>query len=166
VHGQGPGCAYIAHVFLPLCGQGTAVPPAPTPHMTYAADSIPENGDSCAAELGLDVDAVRTCVFGQVCAGRYARFCSWCSRVCCSSAVLLGSRLLSFADWRPKAGKDLMADDAKAVTNFEASWSPTVYLNGEQFCLWDSTPCGADDADGFIAAICALYDGDKPPACL
>jgi len=60
--------------------------------------------------------------------------------------------------------KALLTASIARMNAFGAKWSPTIYISGKQYCLWNSSPCNADSIDDFRVAICAAYTGSSPPA--
>jgi len=62
-------------------------------------------------------------------------------------------------------GKGLLKQAMDLANNDGASWSPTIFINDELYCLWHSIPCKATTDADFLRAICAAYKGTTPEAC-
>eukprot|EP00727_Mastigamoeba_balamuthi_P012091 m51a1_g7504 putative polygalacturonase inhibitor 1 (621) ;mRNA; f:280562-282655 len=62
-------------------------------------------------------------------------------------------------------GAELLDEAVQLSDKYGAVWSPTVWINGELYCLWHSSPCKAASEDDFLKAVCAAYTGPKPAAC-
>ncbi|EKE40669.1 hypothetical protein ENUP19_0085G0145 [Entamoeba nuttalli] len=63
-------------------------------------------------------------------------------------------------------GNTLMKEAVDRPIQMGSTWCPTVYINNERYCLYDSYPCNATTLDDYIRDICAAYTGtNKPSAC-
>ena len=63
-------------------------------------------------------------------------------------------------------GTQLFKDSTELADQMGAVWSPTIYFNGNMYCLWDSMPCKAQKPEDFLKDICLLYKGpNKPKEC-
>jgi len=58
-----------------------------------------------------------------------------------------------------------MSEAMKFASADNATWSPTVIINDEVYCLWDSAPCKATKDTDFLRAICDAYKGPTPSGC-
>ena len=61
--------------------------------------------------------------------------------------------------------KGYLTTSAAMASGRNANWSPTIFIEGELYCLWDSEPCQATDAEDFLVAICDAYTGVLPSGC-
>eukprot|EP00767_Chilomastix_cuspidata_P001917 gnl/Chilomastix_cuspidata/204.p1 GENE.gnl/Chilomastix_cuspidata/204~~gnl/Chilomastix_cuspidata/204.p1 ORF type:complete len:633 (-),score=259.97 gnl/Chilomastix_cuspidata/204:982-2880(-) len=62
-------------------------------------------------------------------------------------------------------GYALTAASAALAREMGAVWSPTVYVAGEEVCLWNSAPCSFSDVAGFVDIVCAAYEAQTGAAC-
>ena len=63
-------------------------------------------------------------------------------------------------------GQTLMKEAVDLPKQTGSVWCPSIYLNGEQYCLYNSQPCKAATIDDWIRDICNAYTGkNKPAAC-
>jgi len=62
-------------------------------------------------------------------------------------------------------GKELLNYAFALSEKDSATWSPTIVINDEPYCLWHSIPCKATKDSDFLAAICQAYQGPTPEAC-
>ena len=62
-------------------------------------------------------------------------------------------------------GRQYVRETAKDADARRVVWSPTIFIDGERYCLWHSSPCKANTPHDFLAAICHAYKGPKPSRC-
>lgn len=60
-------------------------------------------------------------------------------------------------------GKRLLTESIEKTKNIGAKWSPSIYINGELYCKWRSTPCKGKSIVDLKNAICAAYTGSNIP---
>jgi len=60
---------------------------------------------------------------------------------------------------------NLLGKTMIAANDTEATWSPTIIINDEVYCLYNSAPCKATKDTDFLRAICDAYKGPAPSAC-
>ena len=49
-----------------------------------------------------------------------------------------------------KRGRELLSTSLAAADEYGACWSPSVYVDGSLYCLYDSIPCPSKTTDDFI----------------
>ena len=64
-----------------------------------------------------------------------------------------------------EAGVNFMNQAIALAKEDNAIWSPSVYINGELYCLWHSLPCKAASEKDFGKYVCEVYTGSRPAAC-
>lgn len=62
-------------------------------------------------------------------------------------------------------GAKLLKEGVALSDSYGAVWSPTIYIDGQMFCLWHSSPCKASKESDFGKAVCDAYTGTRPAAC-
>jgi len=62
-------------------------------------------------------------------------------------------------------GKELLQQAVEIADNDGATWSPTIFIDNQLYCLWHSIPCKATTDADFLRAICNAYKGTTPDAC-
>ena len=62
-------------------------------------------------------------------------------------------------------GAALLKEGVALSDSYGAVWSPTIYIDGQMYCLWHSSPCKATKESDFGKAVCDAYTGTRPAAC-
>eukprot|EP01129_Flabellula_baltica_P010636 TRINITY_DN4511_c0_g1_i1.p1 TRINITY_DN4511_c0_g1~~TRINITY_DN4511_c0_g1_i1.p1 ORF type:complete len:209 (-),score=26.22 TRINITY_DN4511_c0_g1_i1:46-672(-) len=61
--------------------------------------------------------------------------------------------------------KTLMRDSIQRTNQRNITWSPTIFINGEEYCKWHMSDCKAgNNIANFITAICGAYTGSQRPS--
>ncbi|ELP93379.1 polygalacturonase inhibitor 2 precursor, putative [Entamoeba invadens IP1] len=65
-----------------------------------------------------------------------------------------------------EVGQKLMKEGLQDVERLASHWSPTIYINEELYCLYDTNECKAMYLEDWIRDVCLEYKGyNKPKAC-
>ncbi|KAL7717525.1 Polygalacturonase inhibitor 1 [Entamoeba marina] len=65
-----------------------------------------------------------------------------------------------------KYGESIIEEAVQLPIEKGSVWCPTVYINDDFYCKYDSFPCYANSPSDYITTVCSAYQGtNKPKAC-